>query len=1000
MSDHPQSKRLINEKIGNELQQALEAFSLLIDGELITDLSTRLMYATDASAYRELPLGVARPLHENDIINLVHFAVKNKLTLIPRAAGTSLAGQVVGRGLVVDVSRHMTRIIEVDEKRKLVRVQPGVILDELNNDLRDTGLFFSPETSTSNRCMIGGMIGNNSSGLHSVVYGSTREHLHSVRMVLSDGSTAEFGDLDKAQFLEKCESDTLEGNIYRNIRDILSDSTNAASIREEFPDKEVVRRNTGYALDELLDTSFLGGEDATHDRFNLCRLIAGSEGTLGIITEATLRLDPLPPREKALIPVHVVSVMEAIRGNLVALRHDPVAVELMDRTIIELTKENITQSKNRFFVKGEPGAILIVEFVADTLDEIKESALAMEKEMRENGIGYHFPMITGDLIPRVWALRKAGLGVLSKMEGDAKPVSVIEDTSVIPSKLEGYITEFNQLLESHQLECVYHAHISVGELHLRPILDLKDRNDVELFHTIAEETARLVKKFGGSLSGEHGDGRLRGEFIPLMIGERNYKHLRSVKAAWDPESVFNRGKIIDSPPMNTFLRYSPGQETLEPDTILDFSAEGGIIRHIEQCNGSGDCRKTEKTGGTMCPSYMASREERTTTRARANILREFINQQGRHGHFDHQEIYDILDLCLSCKACKSECPSSVDMAKLKSEFLQHWYDAHGIPLRTRLIAYISSVNKLGALVPWFFNILVNNRFFSFLLKRMVGFAEERSIPQLSRTTMKRWLRKHLESLNAGLPEDAPEVTYFVDEFTNYNDTKIGITTIELLHRLGVRVYVYRSGLSGRTFLSKGLLRAARKHAQQNIMVFRGVVNEERPLVGTEPSAILAFRDEYPDLVGGLLKEDAKSIAENALLVEEYLERLMDRSLINRELFTEDERMVKLHGHCQQKAIASTGPTIRMLEIPVNYKVSEIPSGCCGMAGSFGYEKEHYDLSMKVGELVLFPEVRKAGADTLIAIPGTSCRHQVLDGTGVKGLHPVEILYQALKEQEE
>lgn len=999
MSDLPQGKRLINEKIGQDLQHALDALALLIDGELYSDLSTRLMYATDASAYRELPLGVVRPHHENDIINLVHFAAKNKLTLIPRAAGTSLAGQVVGRGLVVDISRHMTRILEVNEKQKLVRVQPGVILDEMNKEIRDTGLFFSPETSTSNRCMIGGMIGNNSSGLHSLVYGSTREHLHSVRMVLSDGSVAVFEDIDQREFSEKCESDTLEGSIYRNIRDILTDPTNAESIREEFPDREVVRRNTGYALDELLETGFLGGEAAKFECFNFCRLIAGSEGTLGIITEATLRLDPLPPREKALIPVHVDSVMDAIRGNLIALRHGPAAVELMDRTIIELTRENITQRKNRFFIKGEPGAILIVEFVGDTLDEIEEFAIAMEKEMRENGIGYHFPMITGDYIPNVWALRKAGLGVLSKMEGDGKPVSVIEDTSVIPTKLEEYITEFNQLLESHQLECVYHAHISVGELHLRPILNLKDRNDVELFHTIALETARLVKKFGGSLSGEHGDGRLRGEFIPLMIGDRNYRHLRSVKSAWDPEGVFNKGKIIDSPPMNTFLRYTAGQETFQPETILDFGAEGGIVRHIEQCNGSGDCRKTEKTGGTMCPSYMASREERTTTRARANILREFINQKGRRGHFDHQEIYDILDLCLSCKACKSECPSSVDMAKLKSEFLQHWYDAHGIPLRTRLIAYIASVNRIGALVPWFFNFIVNNRLFSSLMKRMVGFANERSIPNLGRTTMNRWLKKYLEGMNAELPDDAPEVTYFVDEFTNYNDSEIGITTIKLLHRLGVRIYVYRSGLSGRTFLSKGFLRTARKHAQQNVMVFRQVVNEERPLVGTEPSAILAFRDEYPDLVGRLLRDDAKAIAGNALLIEEYLVRLMDRSLIDPKMFTEEERVVKLHGHCQQKAVASTEPTIRMLEIPVNYRVSEIPSGCCGMAGSFGYEKEHYELSMQVGELVLFPEVRKAGKETLIAVPGTSCRHQVLDGTGVKGLHPVEILYQAMREKE-
>jgi len=981
--------------IGTELESALEALSALIDGELYTDIATRIMYATDASAYRELPVAVARPMHERDIIELVNFAPKHQLTLIPRAAGTSLAGQVVGGGIVVDISRHMTQILETDVANRLVRVQPGVVLDEMNKSLSEHGLFFSPETSTSNRCMIGGMIGNNSSGLHSLVYGTTREHLHSVKMVLSDGSVATFGDLDREGFEARCMQKDFEGRIYRNIRDILVDETNIASINAEYPDRDVVRRNTGYALDELAFTSWFSKDSSAHEKFSFCRLIAGSEGTLGFITEATLKLDPVPPPEKALVPVHVNSVMEAIRGNLIALKHKPSAVELMDNTILELTRENLTQQKNRFFVKGKPGAILIVEFTSDSVAGLETAARAMEKEMRQAGIGDHFPFITGDNIPMVWALRKAGLGVLSKMKGDAKPVSVIEDTSVVPSKLENYITEFNQILEAHHLECVYHAHISVGELHLRPVLNLKDRDDVELFHIIAEETARLVKKYGGSLSGEHGDGRLRGEFIPMMIGKRNFELLCQLKDAWDPNGIFNRGKIIDSPPMNSSLRYTPGEETVQPETILDFSSEGGIMRHIEQCNGSGDCRKTEITGGTMCPSYMATREEFATTRARANILREFMSQKGRNSHYDHQEIYDILDLCLSCKACKSECPSSVDMAKLKSEFLQHWYDAHGIPFRTRLIAYITSINRMGMLMPGLFNFFVKNPVSSRLIKRVAGFAPERSIPVLGKMTLRRWIKKNLQGLNDKLPEDAPEVTYFIDEFTNYNDTHTGIITIRLLHKLGVRIFVYDAGLSARTFLSKGLLRTAQKHARKNVAVFRGLVHEERPLVGTEPSAILAFRDEYPDLVGSDLRPEARKIAEHALLLEEYIIRLQDKGHIDPGLFTRDQQTIILHGHCQQKAVASTAPTIRMLSIPENYRVSEIPSGCCGMAGSFGYEKEHYNLSMKVGELVLFPAVRKAGKGTVIAIPGTSCRHQVRDGTGVEGLHPAEILYNAL-----
>jgi FAD/FMN-containing dehydrogenase/Fe-S oxidoreductase len=986
---------MINERISAVFSEKLLSLESRLDGDLFSDLSSRLMYATDASAYRELPLAVCRPRHEADIQELVRFAGKNNLTLIPRTAGTSLAGQVVGRGLVVDMSRYMTRILETNVSKGWVRVEPGVILDDLNKELQSEGVFFSPETSTSNRCMIGGMIGNNSSGTHSIVYGTTREHLISLRMVLSDGSVAEFGEISKKEFEEKCNLNSLEGEIYRQAEEFFSDETNINSIEAEFPDPEVVRRNTGYALDELSSVTQFRGSKAKYDKFNFCRLIAGSEGTLGIITEAKLHLDPLPPAKKALVPVHLNTVMEAIRANIIALRHAPVAIELMDKIVLDLTEGNISQRKNRFFIEGHPGAILIVEFMADTQEEIDEKAKAMEAEMRKAGLGYHFPIVSGEDIPKVWNLRKAGLGVLSGMKGDAKPVPVIEDTSVSVYKLEEYIVEFNQLLEKHNLECVYYAHISVGELHLRPVLNLKDKEHVELFHTIAEETAHLVKKFRGSLSGEHGDGRLRGEFIPLMIGERNYGLVREIKNTWDPDGVFNQGKILDSPPMNTFLRFKPGQQTPEIKTYYDFSEEGGMLRHIEQCNGSGDCRKTVKTGGTMCPSYMASRDEWTTTRARANILREFIGTKGRQGEFDHQEVYDILDLCLSCKACKSECPSSVDMAKLKSEFLQHWYDAHGVPLRTRLIANITSLNKLASYIPGLFNYITSNTHTAKILKKNLGFAIERSIPAVQATTVHRWARKNLEKLNDKLQPNAPEVTYFVDEFTNYNDSHIGITTIRLLNRLGIRVFIYRSFISGRSYMSKGLVRSARKYARDNVVFFRDIINEERPLIGTEPSAILSFRDEYPDLVGDFLKKDAEALAKNVFMLEEYLSGLLESKLIRPEQFTDEVKVVKLHGHCQQKAIASTADTLRILSIPENYTVSEIPSGCCGMAGSFGYEKEHYDLSMKVGELVLFPEVRKAGKDTIIAIPGTSCRHQIKDGTDVEGKHPAEILYEAL-----
>ena len=890
----------------------------------------------------------------------------------------------------------MTEILEINEKERWVRVQPGVVLDELNVALKQTGLFFSPETSTSNRSMIGGMIGNNSCGLHSIVHGTTRDHTLSVRAVLADGTLAEFGSLDQEMLQEKLELDGLEGSIYRGLQEILQDPDNQREIVDQFPDPKVVRRNTGYALDELLSSPQFIGKEAKYPDYNLCRLLSGSEGTLLFMTEAKLNLIPVPPPHKALVPVHFKSVMEAIRGNLVALKHKPTAVELMDKTILDCTGENLTQRKNRFFLDGDPGAVLIVEFVDEDPGLLEDRIAAMVQEMKQSGMGYHYPVVTGKDISRVWALRKAGLGVLANIPGDGRPVSVIEDTSVKVEVLEDYITDFNRILDGYGLQCVYHAHISVGELHLRPILNLKDPGDVQLFHDIALDTAKLVKKYRGSLSGEHGDGRLRGEFIQLMVGQKNYNLIRRVKQIFDPDGRFNAGKIIDTPPMNTFLRFDPGHESPEFDTYFDFSKEGGFMKLIEKCNGSGDCRKTEITGGTMCPSYMATRDEITTTRARANVLREMLSKPGLKKPFDQPDVYKVLDLCLSCKACKSECPSSVDMAKLKAEFMQHWYQHHPVPLRTRLIANITSVNRLGMIVPGLFNGAVTNRALGGLIKRILGFAADRSIPTLGKTTVRRWAGKHLEALNSTLPPGAPEVVLYMDEFTDYNDTNLGITSIRLLNRLGIRIQMVKHPVSARTYISKGLLRKAKDIARKNVAMLAPLVSAERPLVGIEPSAILGFRDEFPELVGEDLAGEANKLAEQSHTMEEYLVSAFEAGRFDASLFSSEPRELKLHGHCQQKAIASTQSAMKLLSIPENYTVREIPSGCCGMAGSFGYEKEHYGLSMKVGELVLFPEVRAASGETLIAAPGTSCRHQIKDGTGSRAQHPVVIIYNALK----
>ncbi|HVX49059.1 MAG TPA: FAD-linked oxidase C-terminal domain-containing protein, partial [Chitinophagaceae bacterium] len=771
--------------------------------------------------------------------------------------------------------------------------------------------------------------------------------------------------------------------------------------------KSIERRNTGYAVDVLLETApFTAG---TED-FNFCKLIAGSEGTLAFVTEIKLNVLPLPPKETGLLCVHFNSIDESLRANLIALKYKPSASELIDHYILECTKDNIEQRKNRFFVQGEPGAILVVEFARTKREEIVAIAKLVEEEMKAAGLGYHFPLLFGDDTKKIWSLRKAGLGLLSNLPGDAKAVPVIEDTAVDVNDLPAYIHDFNEILKKYGLYSVHYAHAGSGEIHLRPIINLKTEEGNQLFRAIAEEIAALVKKYNGSLSGEHGDGRLRGEFIRQMVGEKNYQLLKQIKHTWDPHGIFNPHKIVDTPSMNSMLRYTPGQQTPAFKTIFRFNNQD-ILQHAEQCNGSGDCRKSQLSGGTMCPSFMATRNEKDTTRARANILREFLTHSNKLNRFDHKEIYEVMDLCLSCKGCKSECPSNVDMAKLKAEFLQHYYDANGVPMRAKLIAGFNRSAKLGAMAPGLYNLAMTGSVISPLVKRFAGFATKRSMPTLQKQTLRGWWKKNRseklkvkseELQTNALPSHVSPITHhgkkvylFCDEFTNYNDTHIGIKAIQLLEKLGYEVEIPQHEESGRAWLSKGLLREAKKIAQKNVAMLAGLVTAETPLIGIEPSAILTFRDEYIDLADDKDLPAAKALAANTFLIDDFIAREIDNGNITREQFTKEKRIIKLHGHCQQKALTSVAGSVKMMELPENYKVEVIPSGCCGMAGSFGYEKEHYDLSMKIGELILLPAVRSSADDVIIAAPGTSCRHQVKDGAGKKALHPVEVLWEAI-----
>jgi FAD/FMN-containing dehydrogenase/Fe-S oxidoreductase len=968
--------------------KTLESLKSKLDGELHFNDLMRKLYATDASVYRKLPLAVALPKSKADIKLLIDFAKNHKTSLIPRTAGTSLAGQCVGEGIVVDVSKHFTRILDINESKKTVTVQPGVVRDELNNYLKPFGLFFGPNTSTSNRCMIGGMVGNNSSGTTSIQYGVIRDKVLNLKTILSDGSEVEFSSLTSGEFHHKTKLQTLEGDIYNTIFKELEPKTVQQEIKANFPKPSIHRRNTGYAIDELIKSSVFTDSDSD---FNMCQLLAGSEGTLAFTTEITLQLDDLPPIESAMVALHFKSVETCLKSVSQVMQHNLHTCEMMDDTILNLTKHNKTQQENRAFIEGNPTAILMCELKADSDNELQIQIDVFLDTVKSLNLSYASPVLKGDDINKAVELRKAGLGLLGNIIGDKKAVACIEDTAVAIEDLENYISEFTALMASYHQNAVYYAHAGAGELHLRPILDLKQTEDVVLFRKITTDVAKLVKKYNGSMSGEHGDGIVRAEFIPLMIGDANYQILKRIKSAFDSENIFNPHKIVDAYPMDKNLRYDVDRKEPEIETLLDFSSSQGILREAEKCNGSGDCRKLPEFGGTMCPSFRATRNEKDTTRARANALREFLTHSEKANKFNHEELKQVFDLCLSCKACASECPSSVNVASLKAEFQYQYQKANGVPFRTKLFAYNNKINGFASRVPRLTNFMFSNGFTSSIIKSIGGISKERSIPLISIKS----LDKEFNSFENKVVNDCfiKEVFLFNDEFTNHLDTEIGVDAIELLSRLNYKVSIISHAESGRAMLSKGLVAEAKKMANKNVSKFKKLISENTPLIGIEPSAILTFKDEYIKLADD--KESAKSIAKHTFLIEEFIQQEIDLGNIISEQFTKEEKTIKFHGHCHQKALANQKSSFDVLNLPENYKVTIIPSGCCGMAGSFGYEKEHYEVSMQIGEQTLFPAVRKASKATCISANGTSCRHQIKDGTGRVAQHPISILKEAL-----
>lgn len=947
-----------------------------------TDSLTRRLYSTDASLYEELPKGVAFPKTASDIQHLVEESARKGFTITARSAGTSLAGQTTGSGVIMDVSRHMTRIIELNREEHYARVEPGVIRDTLNREAAPLNLQFGPDTATTNRCMLGGMIGNNSCGSFSIKHKTTREHIVEIEAVLSDGSPVAFKPLSPAELKAKCRLDTLEGEIYRGMLELLKEHKD--QIREHYPHPEITRRNTGYALDRLceMDPITPGGRP-----FNLAELLCGSEGTLAMTASAKVNLSPLPTYRSLVIP-QFESLHEAMLATVEAVKWEPAAVELVDDIILDATKGNIEQSKNRFFLDGEPKCILIIQFEGDNPAELEERATRLAERLTKLKQGYAHPVLTDeDQMRRVWDLRKAGLGLLMGLGAESRSPTFVEDTAVRVEDLPAYVQEFREILDRHNTTCVFYAHASVGELHLRPVIDTTKPEGLATMKTIAQEVADLVKKYRGSLSGEHGDGRARAPYIETVLGKEMMPLLRRVKELWDPEYRFNPGKILDPKPIDTDLRFSPSYKKPAVETVFHWRRVGGFDAAVEQCNGAGVCRKLAESGGTMCPSYHATREEKDNTRGRANLFRQIFSGEQKEA-FRSEELKEALDLCLSCKACKSECPANVDMAKMKAEFMHGYHQANGVSPAERFFGSPEKFYPLASAFAPVTNFINRQKPVKKLLEKTLGVDSRRALPEFAGEPFQRWFKRNRDNFQTGGPKS---VLLLVDLFTNYHEPEIAIAACRVLRHFGYDVIVPGIWPTGRPQLSKGLLDEARAICEENLRRLIPFAKEGTPIVGLEPSEILTLRDEYTDLCNEENLNTAETISGHTFLWEEFLTLELAASDI--KPIGSGEKVV-IHGHCHTKALVGNEPLADAFQ-KLGFAPEVLNTGCCGMAGSFGYSRENYDVSMKVGEQTLFPKLRATDSDTTVCAPGFSCRHQISDGLNRRSEHPAVIMARAL-----
>ena len=961
---------------GRERAELAEELRKRVSGEVRFDPFSRVLYSTDASIYQMEPVGVVIPRSVEDVLAVIEIARDNRVPVLPRAGGTGLAGQSVNHAIVMDFSKYLNQVVEVNQEEQWVRVQPGIVLDQLNRYLAPYNLQYAPDPTTSNRACVGGGIGNNTCGAHSVIYGKTLDHIKEVDVVLSDAAQAHFQSLEPHELEAKLNGEGLESDIYRGVLQIARE--NLAEIEARYP--KIMRRVSGYNLD-----SFLGEEPV-----NLAKMVVGSEGTLCVVTEAKVNLVPRPTMT-SLSVLHFADIFEASEATKEVLKHGPSSVEVLDKMVLDRSRESMGQSRNLAFVQGNPGAMLLVEFYGESEAELTAKMEHLRDDMAHRRLGY----ACVNLLDRadqdmVWNVRKGGLGLLMSIRGDAKPIPFVEDPAVDPENLGEFVRRFDEVVRNHDTQAGYYGHASVGCLHIRPLISLKSADGIEKMLSIGEEISDLVKEFGGSMSGEHGDGIVRGVWTEKMFGPEIYQAFRDLKSTFDPQGIMNPGKIIDCPPMRENLRYGSEYQAESLPAHLDFSLDTNYAGAVEMCNGMGACRKLT---GTMCPSFMATREEEHSTRGRANLLRAALSGTLPPGTVTDKRLYEAMDLCLECKACKSECDSGVDMAKLKYEFLDNYYKTNKRPLRNKLFAHINRLNRLGSRFAPLSNWGASSPIGKFVSSVLLGVHPNRRLPRFASQTLAQWFNSRPASSANRTVKGT--VALFNDTFMNYNYPEIGKAAVELLEAAGYRVQLANAQCCGRPMISKGLLDEAAAHARYNVDLLHAFADQGVPIIGCEPSCLLTFRDEYPEFCrDGRAHAKARKVAENSYLIDEFLAMLHDKGELELE-FSNRSKKVLFHGHCHQKSLVGTAPSLTALRLPPGYEVELINAGCCGMAGSFGFEKEHYDVSMTIGEQMLFPAIRDKGAEWEVAVMGVSCRQQVEQGTGRTARHLVEVLRDAV-----